>query len=251
LESTKARRIVALKPETQFLEETGFLTDSFYAKIMRVSRPCNGDNIMTSTTTKLLTFEEFLKVCPEDGSYELVDGEMVKVDSTGAHKSGSRFLLFAFNDEIRRLGLGYIVDKEIAVRTYTSGGREQGRRPDVSVIENRIWERYLNTYAGIIEPLVLAVEVVSTNWEDDYVDKLDEYQRLGISEYWIVDYLAIASRAYLGNPKFPSVFVYQLVNGLYQVKRYTGDDRIISPTFPELELTVATVVAASQPRRTA
>ena len=63
--------------------------------------------------------------------------------------------------------------------------------------------------------------------------------------------LAIASRAYLGNPKVPSVFVYQLGDGLYQVKRYTGDDRIISPTFPELEITVATVVAASQPRRTA
>jgi Uma2 family endonuclease len=60
------------------------------------------------------------------------------------------------------------------------------------------------------EPIQLAVEVVSTNWEDDYIDKLDEYQRLGIAEYWIVDYLAIGSRNYLGNPKVPTVFVYQL-----------------------------------------
>ncbi|HAX77230.1 MAG TPA: hypothetical protein DCY88_15705 [Cyanobacteria bacterium UBA11372] len=203
---------------------------------------------MTYTTTKPLTFEEFLKVCPEDGSYELVNGEIVKVDSTGAHRSVSRFLVRSFDREIERLGLDYIVDKDIAVRTYTSSGKEQGRRPDVSVIEGRIWERYLNTYAGIIEPLLLAVEVVSTNWEDDYVDKLDEYQRLGISEYWIVDYLAIASRSYLGNPKVASVFVHQLVDGQYQAKRYTGDDRIISRIFPELELTVAAVVAASQPR---
>jgi Uma2 family endonuclease len=28
------------------------------------------------------------------------------------------------------------------------------------------------------------------NWDNDYIDKLDEYQRLGILEYWIVDYLA-------------------------------------------------------------
>ena len=43
-----------------------------------------------------------------------------------------------------------------------------------------------------------------------YIDKLDEYQRLGISEYWIVDYLALGSRNYLGNPKVPTVFVYLL-----------------------------------------
>ncbi|MGI2904127.1 hypothetical protein [Tolypothrix sp. VBCCA 56010] len=36
---------------------------------------------------------------------------------------------------------------------------------------------------------------------------------------WIVDYLAIASRNYLGNPKVPSVFVYQLINGEYQVQQ--------------------------------
>ena len=118
------------------------------------------------------------------------------------------------------------------------------------MVDARIWDRYLNTYSGITEPLQLAVEVASTNWEDDYVDKLDEYQRLGIPEYWIVDYLAVASRAYLGNPKVPTVFVYQLVEEVYQVNKYTGNDRIISVTFPELELTVATVVAASQPRQT-
>ncbi len=93
------------------------------------------------------------------------------------------------------------------------------------------------------------MEVVSTNWEDDYVDKLDEYQRLGIPEYWIVDYLAIASRSYLGNPKLSTVFVYQLVEGEYQVQKFTSDERIVSPTFPELELTVEMVVGVSQMRK--
>lgn len=85
---------------------------------------------------------------------------------------------------------------------------------------------------------------MSTNWEDDYVDKLDEYQRLGIQEFWIVDYLAIASRAYLGNPKQSTVFVYQLINDAYQVRSFTGGDRIVSPTFSELELTVEQIVAS-------
>jgi Uma2 family endonuclease len=82
-------------------------------------------------------------------------------------------------------------------------------------------------------------EVVSTNWEDDYVDKLDEYRRLGILEYWIVDYLALGSRAYLGNPKQPSVLVYRLNDQQqYEMQRFQGDDRIFSPTFPALNLTM-------------
>jgi Uma2 family endonuclease len=93
------------------------------------------------------------------------------------------------------------------------------------------------------------VEVASTNWEDDYVDKLDEYQRLGIPEYWIVDYLAIASRADLGNPKVPTVSVYQLIEAQYQVQKFRGSDRILSNTFPELELTVEQVVESSQLRK--
>jgi len=98
---------------------------------------------------------------------------------------------------------------------------------------------------SVLEPTQIAVEVVSTNWEDDYIDKLDEYQRMGIAEYWIVDYLAIGSRDFLGNPKVPSVFVYQLdESGQYQPTRFQGSDRIISPTFPELNLSIEQILAA-------
>jgi Uma2 family endonuclease len=56
----------------------------------------------------------------------------------------------------------------------------------------------------------------------------------------------IASRAYLGNPKLPTVFVYQLIDGQYQAQKFTGNDRILSATFPELQITVKQIVAASQ-----
>lgn len=132
------------------------------------------------------------------------------------------------------------------IRTVTAAGKEQGRNPDVGVVSSRLWDSNVSAYGAVTEPIQLAVEVVSTNWEDDYIDKLDEYQRLGIAEYWIVDYLAIASRTILGSPKVPTMFVYQLVDSKYQAQAFHGADQIISSTFPEINLNVEQIVAASQ-----
>ena len=201
---------------------------------------------MVQTKTKL-TFVEFLEKYPDgSGIYELVNGEIVKVEATRAHKNVARFLVKSFDRESERLELDYIVDKDIVFRTVTASGQEQGRNPDVGVVKASVWNSNVCGYGALIEPIQLAVEVTSTNWEDDYVDKLDEYQRLGICEYWIVDYLAIASRAYLGNPKIPTVFVYSLENDRYLIQSFTGNERIISKTFPELEITVEQIVISSQ-----
>ncbi|NJR24009.1 MAG: Uma2 family endonuclease [Richelia sp. CSU_2_1] len=201
---------------------------------------------MVQTTVKL-SFEEFLDRYPDGcGIYELVNGEIIEVDATRAHKNVARYLVKSLDGENERLELGYIVDKDIKVRTVNSAGQEQGRNPDVGVVSESSWNSNVLAYGALTEPIQLAIEVVSTNWEDDYVDKLDEYQRLGIFEYWIVDYLAIASRSYLGNPKVPTVFVYRLVAGNYQVQGFRGIDRIISPTFPELDLTVDRIIQSSK-----
>lgn len=201
---------------------------------------------MVQTAVKL-TFEDFLEQYPDGyGIYELVNGEIVEVDATRAHKNVARYLVNCFDGENERLGLDYIVDKDLRVRTVTAAGQEQGRNPDVGVVSASLWNSNVLAYGALREPIQLAVEVVSTNWEDDYVDKFDEYQRLGICEYWIVDFLAIASRYYLGNPKVPNVFVYHLVDGSYQVQGFRGCDRIISPTFPELDVTVDRVIKSSR-----
>jgi Uma2 family endonuclease len=193
-----------------------------------------------------LTFEQFLEQLPdEEGRYELVNGEIVRSLSTRKHDNVADFIADAFKAEVRRLNLNYRVSGRIVIRTFNEQGKAQGRHPDVSVVDKTIWDSNLSAYSALTEPLQLAVEIVSTNWEDDYIDKLDEYQRLGIAEYWIVDYLAIASRTYLGNPKEPAVLVYLLnESGVYQMTSYRGDERIISRTFPELALTVAQVFAA-------
>jgi len=202
---------------------------------------------MTATPTQLkqnLTFEQFVKQLPdEEGRYELVNGEIVRILPIRLHEDLADFLVKQFDREIDRVPLNYRVSGRFMVRTLTSNGREQGRHPDVSVIDKTLWESQPFAHSAITEPLQLVVEVVSTNWEDDYIDKLDEYQRLGISEYWIVDYLALGSRDYLGNPKVPTVFVYLLdENGVYQMTAFPGNERIISRTFPELVLTAEQVL---------
>lgn len=55
----------------------------------------------------------------------------------------------------------------------------------MSVVSASQYNSNVLAYGALIEPIQLAVEVTSTNCDDDYIDKLDEYQRLGIPEYWI------------------------------------------------------------------
>ncbi|VXD22514.1 conserved hypothetical protein [Planktothrix serta PCC 8927] len=81
------------------------------------------------------------------------------------------------------------------------------------------------------------IEVVSTNWRDDYAHKMIDYEALGIPEYWIIDYLGLGGSRYIGSPKQPTLSVYQLIEGEYQIKLFREDQRIESVVFPELTLT--------------
>jgi Uma2 family endonuclease len=51
-----------------------------------------------------------------------------------------------------------------------------------------------------------------------------------------VDYLALGAVRYLGQPKQPTVSVYSLCEGEYQVEQFRGGDRIISAVFPGIQL---------------
>jgi Uma2 family endonuclease len=94
---------------------------------------------------------------------------------------------------------------------------------------------------GLSVPLI--IEVTSTNGEDDYARKLEQYETMGIQEYWIIDYLGSGGRRFIGNPKQPTFSVYQLIDGEYQVKLFREGEGIEPPTFPELKLTAQQVFA--------
>ena len=201
---------------------------------------------MTATVSpqQTLTFEDFLEHYPEDGRYELIDGELVRILATRQHDDTADFIADEMKAEVKQHQLNYKVSSRIVLATTTSTGNTQGRHPDVSVVDLSVWRSNRSAYTALREPIQLAVEVVSTNWEDGYVDKLDEYERLGIPEFWFVDYLALGSRTDLGNPKRPAVFVCLLDNQQrYQVGRFQGSEPILSRTFPNLQLTVDCILA--------
>ena len=76
--------------------------------------------------------------------------------------------------------------------------------------------------AVLTVPAPLVIEIVSHNWRDDYLPKLAEYEGLRIPESWIVDYQGLGRRRYIGDPKQPTLSIYEWVEGAYQVQQVQG-----------------------------
>ena len=205
---------------------------------------------MIQAIPKSLTFDEFIAWYPDNSStrYELHDGVIFEVPKpTGKHSEVAGFTSGELFLEIRRSQLPYFIPKECVVKP----ARESSYEPDVIVLDKigvtdnePRWERESIITLGT--SIRLVIEVVSTNWSDDYALKLEDYEAMGIPEYWIVDHLGLGGRRYIGNPKRPTLTVYQLVKGEYQVKQFREDSRIESPTFPELNLTAQQIFNAGE-----
>lgn len=71
-----------------------------------------------------------------------------------------------------------------------------------------------------------------------------KHEEIGIQEYWIIDYLGMGGRRYIGDPKQPTISIYQLVDEEYQVARFRANDKICSRVFPNLDLTAFSIFQA-------
>ncbi|MEH1812857.1 MAG: Uma2 family endonuclease [Nostoc sp.] len=201
---------------------------------------------MTQAIPKLVTFEDFAAWRPEGGRYELHDGVIVEMaQPVGDHEDIIGFLVEKIAIEYVRNGLPYIIPKTALVKPTKS---ESGYSPDVlllnrpNLVNEPLWKKESTVSLAASIPLV--VEVVSTNWDDDYYTKQGKYEGIGIPEYWVVDYLGLGAKKFTGNPKQPTISIYQLIDGEYQVTQFRGSDRIVSPTFPELNLTAEQIFQA-------
>jgi len=206
---------------------------------------------MIQTQTKTVTFDEFAAWYPENSvrRYELHKGVIVEMPlETGSHSRVTGVTRDEISAEIRRLKLPYFIPGDCLLKPIRD---EAGYQPDVIVLDQVAlaneprWDRESIITMG--SSVRLAVEVVSTNWQDDYHFKFADYEKLGIPEYWVVDYAALGGRRFVGNPKQPTLSVYQLVDGEYQISQFRGDDLIESLTFPQLKLTAEQIFRAGLP----
>ncbi|MCC3465981.1 MAG: Uma2 family endonuclease [Microcoleus sp. PH2017_06_SFM_O_A] len=192
---------------------------------------------MIQIAAKTLTFEEFAEWKPENGRYELHNGEIFEMSQPlGKHEKVVGFSARKLTAQFDRLNLPYFIPKEALVK---SAENESAYSPDVLILNETnlasepLWEKFSTVTQGASIPLV--VEVVSTNWQDDYIKKVGEYE---------LDYLGLGGRRFIGNPKQPTISIYRLIDGEYEVSQFRGDDRIESPTFPELKLTAQQIFQA-------
>ncbi|MCG6133183.1 MAG: Uma2 family endonuclease [Nostoc sp. LLA-1] len=201
---------------------------------------------MIQSLSKLVTFEDFAAWRPEGGRYELHDGVIVEMaQPVGDHEDMVGFIARKLTVEFDRLNLPYTIPKTALIKPSTS---ESAYSPDIlllnrtNLVNEPLWKKESTVSLAASIPLV--IEVVSLNWRDDYFTKLGQYEAIGISEYWIVDYAALGGRKFIGNPKQPTISIYQLIDDEYQVTQFRDSDRIVSPTFPELNLTAKQIFQA-------
>jgi Uma2 family endonuclease len=192
---------------------------------------------MTATTQKL-TFAEYLVY--DDGTdsrYELVDGELVAMSlGTGKHGAVIRFMVRQFDDALIRSGKPWVaLPAIVGVRSPRGKRWDTSRIPDVTVLSLAQWESMADREAVVDlnePPPFLVVEVVSPSTKtDDYRSKRSEYGLLEIPEYWIVDPIA------------EKITLCLLDHQFYDSKEFRDDDMLQSPTFPDLNLTAAQVLA--------
>lgn len=206
---------------------------------------------MIAIAQKNLSFEEFLNWDDDSGrSFELVNGVAMPLsEPTAKHEDVVDGLCRLLVDHCQSLNLPYVPRQSKQVRLNAAPGEsESSRKADIVVFAKEEWVRMRQSSASAAAyiPPPLAIEVVSTNWRDDYRIKLNEYETLGILEYWIVDYAGLGGVQYIGSPKQSTVTINRLIDGEYQALRYQGEATIVSPTFPQLVLTIAQIIAMTE-----
>jgi Uma2 family endonuclease len=186
---------------------------------------------MLQLKPRFQSFEEYLGY--DDGTdklYELFNGELLEVPpEAGKNVQIATFLLIQFAllvgyRRVRGHGL------ELEVR-----GEPRNRYPDLTILREEQIEQLAqrNTLRLPMAPPLLVIEVVSPGElqrNRDYIAKRLQYQDCGIPEYWIVD------------PEVQTVLVLELMGNAYtEVGNFSGEERILSPQFRELNLTPAQI----------
>lgn len=197
---------------------------------------------------KPLSFDEFLVRYGGDNRYELIDGEVFDWEPTGLHEEVAAFITTKICVQIEAIGLPWFVLQRGLLRPANLG--ITAFRPDVAVVDrNELSKEPLWAEQSILalgRSIKFVAEVVSSNWQNDYARKLEDYAALGIFEYWIADYAGLGGTRHIGKPKQPTLSICTLIDQEYKIQQFRGHQIILSSTFPGLQLTAGQVLSAGR-----
>lgn len=204
--------------------------------------------MVTVVQPQPLTVEQFLARYGDDDRYDLIDGEVFDLEPTGLHEQVAAFIDRKLNVQIDALDLAYFILQRGILKPL---GDFTAFRPDVMVVDSQalaqelLWAK--ESILTLVSSIKFIAEVVSSNWQNDYARKFEDYAILGIPEYWIVDYEGLGGEVFIGRPKQPTLTLCILgADGRYEKTILQGNQSIASPTFPHLQLTAAQVLTAGK-----
>jgi Uma2 family endonuclease len=192
------------------------------------------------TYTKNLTFADYfaLEDTGIEGRAELIDGELIELPPEAGFNINLAAFVFT---QLLALGIPFQLVQmgRCEVQTPQLEPKDAANHyPDIVVLrpEHQMLTLQRNTITLDMPPPLFVMEVISprkTNRDRDYIRKRAQYAAVGIPEYMIID------------PQEHVVIVLILEAGAYrEFGRYQGNQRISSPTFPKLNLTVEQIFAA-------
>ncbi len=184
----------------------------------------NRNVITTMQDVMVLTEEDFDRL-PDEGVWEVADGRAILSPGPEIiHQEISVALFRAFDRQLRELGIGRVLPTVNVFVPPPEGsiGEIQNRVPDLVVATHVPKKRYRPEH-----PPELVIEILSTpRGNVERTEKLDDYARGGIREYWIV------------NPFDRSVEVYVLGGSDYLLKETVRHGSLRPDTFPGVAVPV-------------
>jgi Uma2 family endonuclease len=195
---------------------------------------------MTITAQQRITLEAFL-THDTDLRCELEDGVLVEMGAESPINTWiAVFLTFAFRDvglPAYRFGIKHLIQVDSAYVTARDPDLVIHSEDSAAALADGRKESCLRLHEP--NPL-LVIEIVSPgneasdNYLRDYDRKPQEYAARGIGEMWQVD----EGRAW--------VRVGNLSDGAYGFRTFQGEERIVSPRFPGLQLRADEVLRAGR-----
>jgi Uma2 family endonuclease len=185
------------------------------------------DMISTSEDLLVLTEDDFWRL-PDDGLWEVTDGRAILAPSSeNDHQYIAMKLSALFYNQLEITRGGHVLaTPNVFIPAGPSSFRN--RVPDIAVSTHKTRPSF-----SLGHPPELVIEILSTRRGNvERTEKIEDYARAGIGEYWIV------------NPFDRVVEVYLLRDGDYQLARRDPDEPLRPQAFSGVAIDPSDIWAA-------